>query len=172
MVCPVPIRTGRLVPLIEVYQSWVRYPADNEGTFFTSFLCPYTTQLSSLASAEEVILLHNIAAELRLFVMPPLRFQHFLNGNWIDFSFVDQITIAAMCCKHYRLGTSRVVENVMVCHGDFIFKIHISDNVVDFQMQPVHNVTKTSPACLLEGVNGFFQRWTFPTGDDGSSGGD
>ena len=44
MVCPVPIRTGRLVPLIEVYQSWVRYPADNEGTFFTSFLCPYTTQ--------------------------------------------------------------------------------------------------------------------------------
>lgn len=169
MVCPVPTRTGKLVSLLEIYQSWLRFPADNEGTFFTSFLCPYTTQLTSLASADQVILIHSIAAELRLFVIPPLRFQYFINGNWMDFSFIDQISIAAMCCKHYRLGTTRGVETVMVCHGDFIFKLHISDNVVDFQMQPVHNMAKISSACLLEGVPGFFQRWTFPTGSDGNN---
>ena len=166
MTCPVPIRTGRLVPLVDIYQSWIRYPSDSEGTFFASFLCPYSTQLTSLGSAEEVDLIYNIASELRLFTTPPLRFQHFLNGSWVDFSFIDQITIAASCCKHYRLGTTRVVENVMVCQGDFIFKIHISDAVVDFQMQPVHNLAKTSPACLLEGMPGFFQRWSFPTGSD------
>jgi uncharacterized protein YdcH (DUF465 family) len=166
MACPVPIRTGRLVPLIEVYQSWIRYPSDNEGTFFATFVCPYTTRLTSLASAEEVTLLHGIASELRLFTIPPLRFQYYINGSWIDFSFVDQIIIAAVCCKLYRLGTSRAVENVMVCHGDFIFKVHVSNNLVDFQMQPVHNRAKTVPACLLECVTDFFQRWTFPTGGD------
>jgi hypothetical protein len=44
--------------------------------------------------------------------------------------------------------------------------------VLDFQMQPVHNLAKISPACLQEAVPGFFQRWVFqntsadaPTGD-------
>jgi hypothetical protein len=156
--------------LLDVYQSWLRFPADNEGMYFTTILCPYSTRLTTLASAEELLLIHSIASELRLYVVPPLRFQYFMNGNWLDFTLVDQISIAAMCCKHYRLGTTRTVENVLVCHGDYMFKIHITDNVVDFRMQPTHNMAKSSQACLMEAVPDFFQRWTYPTGDDGGDG--
>ena len=162
MSCPVPIRTGRAVPLVDVYTYWRLFPCDNEGTFFSSFKCPYTGQNTSLASIEQVQLVHIIAMDLRLFAIPPLRFQHFSNGNWLDFTFIDQIIIAALCCKVYRLEATRTKENVMVCRGDFIFTIHTNDNVIDFNMQPVHNSTKLIPVCLMECVPNFFQRWSFP----------
>ena len=171
-VCPVPMRTGHVIQLLDVYQHWIRFPCDNEGTIFASFACPISGQLTSLASVEQVNLIYNIAIDLQLFMTPPLRFQYQIGGKWIDFSFIDQIAIASACCKLYRLGVTRVVEKVLVCHGDFIFSIHVIDNVLDFQMQPVHNMAKISPACLQEAVPGFFQRWVFqntsadaPTGD-------
>jgi hypothetical protein len=167
MVCPVPIRTGRLVSLLDIYKSSIRYPSDNEGTFFATFVCPDVKRITSLASVEEVTLLHGIAVDLRLFTIPPLRFQYYINGSWIDFPFVDQIVIAAVCCKHYRVGTSRGTENVMVLNGDFIFTMDISNNMVTFQMQKVNNRAMTISACLFEGVPDFFQRWAFPTSSDG-----
>jgi hypothetical protein len=168
MAFPVPIRTGRIMSLIDIYKSWTRYPSDNEGTFFATIVCPFTKQITSLASVEEVTLLHSIASDLRLYTIPPLRFQYYMNGGWIDFTIIDQIVIAALCCKLYRHGTSRTVENVMVKNNDFIFMMQISDNEVDFQMQSVQNRTKTIPACLVECVPpDFFQRWTFSTGSSG-----
>lgn len=160
-VCPVPTRSGHVIQLSDVYQHWVRFPCDNEGTVFASFPCPFTGQLTSLSSMEQVNLIYNIAADLQLFMTPPLRFQYLISGKWIDFLFVDQIAIASVCCKLYRQGIGRVVEKVLVCHGDFLFSIHITNDVLDFQMQPVHNTGKITPACLQEAVPGFFQRWVF-----------
>ena len=169
MACPVPIRTGRLMSLLDIYKLWIRYPSDNEGTFFATIVCPFTKQITSLASVEEVTLLHSIAMDLRLFTMPPLRFQYYINGNWIDFSFIDQIVIAALCCKHYRVNMRGVViESVMVCNTNYVFTIHIVDNVVDFQVQSLQNRAVAAPACLYETVVvDFFQRWSYPTGSDG-----
>jgi predicted transcriptional regulator len=172
MVCPVPTRTGRMVQLLEVYKHWIQFPCDNEGTWFASFFCPFTSQFTSLASVDQILLTHSIAIDLQLYVIPPLRFQYLIGGTWVDFSFIDQICIASLCCKIHRQGVNRVTENLLVCHGDYLLSIHVtSDATVDLQMKPAHNVGKILPACLHEGVVGFFPRWTFtsPQTDAGAS---
>jgi peptidoglycan hydrolase CwlO-like protein len=165
MDCPVPVRSGYLVSLGTVYQSWIRSPPEAEGTFFATFTCPYSRAITSLTSAEMVSMISNIAAELNLMVLPPLRFQHLVNGNLVDFSIVDQIVIAAMCIKHYRLNSRHVTDQVYVDRGMSTFKLFITENSMDFQMIGT-NTSKNWQAYLVDTCS-FFHQWTFPVGSDG-----
>lgn len=161
MLCPVPIRTGFMMQLYDVYTQWKNSACDNEGSFYATFQCPFTGQTTSLATSEQVYLLSKIAANLRISMAMPLRFQHFSRGKWVDFSFYDQIAIVSMCCKLHRTGTANAAENVLVCQGVLVLVVHILDNVVDLQVHATHNSSDSNPARLMEFVTAFFERWTF-----------
>ena len=66
MACPVPVRTGYLMQLCDIYNQWKSFPCDNEGTVYATFSCVYTSQTTSLAFMEQVHLVMDIAADLRL----------------------------------------------------------------------------------------------------------
>ncbi len=161
MFCPVPIRTGFMMQLYDIYTQWKHSPCDNEGSFYATFQCPFTGQTTSLATSEQVYLMSRIAINLRVSMSLPLRFQHYSGGKWLDFSFYDQISIASVCCKLHRAGVVNGVENVMVCQGTMVLVIHLLNNVVDVQVQMTHNPVEATPARFMESTTPFFERWTF-----------
>ena len=162
MICPVPIRTGYLMQLYDVYTQWKTSPCDNEGTFYATIECPYSGRVTSLASSDQIYLLCRIALNLRVSMVLPLRFQYVSKGNMVDFSFHDQIAIASLCCKIYRSGVSNGVENIIVCQGAFVLSVHVLNNVVDLQIQATHNSNDSRSACLV--ATPFFDRWKFTDG--------
>ena len=162
MYCPVPIRTGHLMQLRDIYFQWRVFPSDNEGTFYASFLCPVTGRNTSLSSIDSVSIVTNIAAGLHLDVTTtPLIFQFYHNGLWYPFSFTDQIVIASMCCKLHRSGATDGMETVLVCRGQYNISIVVNKKIADLQMQPVHDSSQTVLARLLDSMPNFFQSWTF-----------
>jgi len=162
MTCPVPIRSGHVMQLRDVYSQWRMLPCDNEGMFYASFICPYTGHNTSLASIEQVNLIVKIAESLRLDVSTvPLVFQYKNNGQWTNFVLTDQIAIAAMCCKLHRSRATDAIESLTVCRGAFIFSVVINQKIVDLQMQATHDSSQTCSARLLDSLPNFFSFWSF-----------
>ena len=161
MVCPVPTCGGYLIQLIDVYDHWKKFPCDYEGTTFASFICMQTGKTTSLANMDLVCLFLRIAADLRINVNMPFACKYRSNGQWVFFSYVDQITIASVLCKMYREGIVDGYENIMVSRGFFGLTIHICKNLVELQLQVMHDPDQTSKACFTSLVPDFFPRWNF-----------
>jgi hypothetical protein len=178
MDCPVPIRTGYLMQLRDIYRQWLLFPSDNEGTLFASFVCPATGHNTSLATIEQVNMVLNIAADLQLNVSTtPLVFQYNHRGVWFPFSYCDQIAITSMCCKMHRAQVTDGIETLIVCNGRCNLSIVVNRKIADLQMQPVHDSVQIVLVRLLDSTPNFFQLWSFLThpdqvaahGDDGMS---
>ena len=178
MDCPVPIRTGYLMQLRDIYRQWLLFPSDNEGTLFASFVCPATGHNTSLATIEQVNMVLNIAADLQLNVSTtPLVFQYNHQGVWFPFSYSDQIAITSLCCKMHRAQVTDGIETLIVCNGRCNLSIVVNRKIADLQMQPVHDSVQIVLVRLLDSTPNFFQLWSFLThpdqvaahGDDGMS---
>ena len=163
MVCPVPLRTGVLMQLGDVYAQWKTYPSDHEGTYYASILCPYSGKSTSLASLDQLYLIDRIAVGLRVSMMLPFKFQHKTStGVWVDFPLFDQIAIASICCKNYRSGNSSCMDSIAVCGTEFVLHMHVLNNSVDFQMHSTFNPCDTRAVCVhLHYSAALFERWTF-----------
>ena len=161
MICPVPTRAGHLMQLADVYSQWMNFPCDNEGTPFASFTCLQTGLTTSLACMEQVCLVLRIAADLQINVTTPFVCKYLSDREWIHFSYLDQITIAAMLCRMYRMGITDGIESVVVSRGYFVLTIHINKKEVDLQMQVLHDSNQTCSACLINYVPSFFKGWKF-----------
>ena len=169
MICPVPIRSGHLMQLSDVYAQWKLYPSENEGTFYSTFICPYTGVCTSLASTEQVTLISHIASRLNVSIEPP--FQFFYRNEvsmWIPFSLHDQISIASLALKIYRSGDSCAMEHLMVCKDQFYITLHVLEHSIDFQKQSTTKHGQTREMCIVFGGGPrlFFERWTFFSSSD------
>ena len=162
MVCPVPTRTGNLMQLCDIYAQWKTYPSENEGTYYSTFTCPYSDRCTTLASSEQVSLIYRIASQLQIAVHPPIQFQYVNSvGVWTSFSFKDQIAIASACCKLYRQGVSSGMEAVAVCNTEYLLVVHLLENSVDFQMQSTVIADVSRQVSAHVGPWNLFDRWTF-----------
>ena len=161
MSCPVPIRTGFVMQLGDIYNQWKLFPCDQEGSAYASFTCPYTGQNTSMASMEQVGLVASIAANLSIDTSAPLVFQYQLNNQWVNFSLLDQIRIASTCCKLYRSGISDGYEPIMVCQERYVLCIVINKKMVDFQIQPTHDSEQLLLVRLAKSLPNFFAKWSF-----------
>jgi hypothetical protein len=162
MRCPVPIRSGFLMQLRDIYKQWIQFPTDNEGTFYCPFLCPFSGCDTMLAASEQVNIVLTIAASLRLDVSTaPLVFQYHHRGVWHNFCIIDQITITSMCCKLHRTKKTDGLESAYVCNSQFNLSIVVNKKIADLHMQAVHNSDQTHLVRLLDSTPNFFQLWTF-----------
>ena len=166
MQCPIPLRSGALIPLKDVYTQWKAIPCENAGTYFSTVQCPETNQVTMICAIEQVLMIHDIASDLQLNLALPLRFQYFDNGTWVNFYLQDQIAIASTCCRLYRLGVTNAEESMMVRHKVCNLFIHILDSKVDFQITSVNNSDDINSVCLVSDGFEFFERWTFTIGDE------
>ena len=173
MNCPVPTRNGYLMQLRDIYRQWLLFPSDNEGTFYSTFVCPITGRNTSLASPEQVDVVLGIAAGLRLNVSTtPLIFQYHHRGAWFRFSYTDQIAITSMCCKLHRTKVTDGMATILVSYDQFNLSIVVNKKIADLQMQAVHNSAQTLLVRLMDMTPNFFQQWTFISHPDQVAGGE
>jgi hypothetical protein len=166
MDCPVIIRTGFILPLMDVFTFWRNNPCDNEGTYYASFPCPRTRKITSLAPTEIVVCMYRVAMDLELRMTPPFKFQYNAEGQWMDFDFIDQISITSLCCKIYRHGVTDASEVILVCYNNGCqFKFKLVDNVVHMAMGFITASMETCYTCTVHGPVQFFERWKFAERD-------
>lgn len=103
MLCPVPIRTGFIMELQDIFERWkTTMSIDFQGTALATFVCPHTGEHTMLASREIIHMMHQIAADIRISYRPAARMQYMDGTSVREFLIMDQIAIMSMCCYLYR----------------------------------------------------------------------
>ena len=161
MACPVPVRSGCIVELHEVYRQWSSVPPQDDGSFNATFRCPITNFLTALQPMEIVNMVHDIASDLKLDVAPPFRFQFKKEDAWVDFPFTDQIAIASKCFMLYRSGFENGVGRVLVRDEAFSVIMRLNQSSMEIVMTLLAGKEDATPVLFVPGPEPVFERWKF-----------
>ena len=150
--CPVPTKIGSLVSLKNVYKSWgnekINYVSDTRP--FPPFKPPDSEEILELAEPAMISLINGLLADFGIPNTLPFiaQFKNNADGDkWEDFSFIDQIKIAAVMFQlnHSVPNSNKQHENLLLNNNRFLVSLSITDGkieikIMDTTKEPMANI--------------------------------
>ena len=127
MVCPIPTRSGDLVPFRTIVTEWINNPLDFNGEIHATFRCSITNGDNSIASAEQVSLIRRLAKDLGISLKSPITVSIQQNDEpFTQLPFYEQLRVASCLCKLYRERNQEPEETVLLYKGQRFIRLKIS----------------------------------------------
>jgi hypothetical protein len=154
MICPVPTRTGRIIPLQLIINEWKIRAGDFQGKEHATFRCAISGCDDEIGSAEQIAMIRKFARDMGLNMKAPIRISISQDTQgFVDLPFFDQLRIISTMCKMFRTrDTEDSEERVFLLKGHRCFiiklsKITSSDNTPSYKMvcQFVACFSQTNP---------------------------
>ena len=126
-VCPIPSRDGHIISLKTILNQWRSFAGDHEGDVNATFKSHPVGAHTSIASAEQVHLIREIANDIGIDLTTPIKVQYRgFNNTWCDFVFYEQLGILSRICKMIRAKITGKSEKIIVNNNMFLISIQLS----------------------------------------------
>ena len=131
MVCPIPTRSGYLMPIREIIDEWLNRPGDFQGEVHATFRCKVSGGDNSIASAEYLTLIRKIAKDMGITLKAPVSI-YIRQGNdpYHDVLFFEQLRVISTMCKMYRAREKEPEERILLYQGQRYFHAKMIKNKV------------------------------------------
>ena len=123
--CPVFLGTGCVVSMRSLIRMWAQGPGQFDGEPHRTVLCPKSREQTFVAPKAQAEFVRGVAEAIGMDVAVPLRFEYTMppRGDWVEFSFYDQIAIASKVCKIFRRRSVDARDFVIVGNMRIVFSL-------------------------------------------------
>ena len=139
MVCPIPTRSGYLMPIRDIINEWMHHPGDFQGEVHATFRCKMSGGDNSIASAEYLTLIRKIAKDMGISLKSPVSI-YIRQGNdpYHEVLFFEQLRVISTLCKMYRAREKEPEERILLYQGQRYFHAKLlkskESETVSYQM--------------------------------------
>jgi hypothetical protein len=134
MACPLLQSNGYIIPFKSIITQWFSSASPSDGYVHRNYICPVMQQPTNIASLAIQDKIRHVAQHTGLNIESPLNFSYMSDdGQWIEFSFHDQLNILAKLCTVQNMQISNCTELIVIHHNTMAFEINATITPVGFQ---------------------------------------
>jgi hypothetical protein len=125
MACPLLQSNGYIIPFKSIITQWFAAAGPSDGYVHRTYICPVMQQPTNIASLAIQDRIRHIAQHTGLNIESPLNFSYMSDdGQWIEFSFNDQLNILAKLCTVQTMQISNCTEHIVIHRNTMAFEIN------------------------------------------------
>jgi hypothetical protein len=125
MACPLLQSNGYIIPFKSIVTQWFAAAGPSDGYVHRTYICPVMQQPTNIASLAIQDRIRHIAQHAGLNIESPISFSYISDdGQWIEFSFNDQLNILAKLCTVQTMQISNCTEHIVIHRNTMAFEIN------------------------------------------------